>query len=132
MGRMILNAAGENILFPELSYQLMGIAFDIHNILGPGFSENIYEAAFVKELQSHQIAFEQQLPLEVYYKGERIGIYRVDLLIENKIVVELKAVSTLNDLFKQQTLSYLKAGNYRLGILINFGSKRLEHTRIPN
>jgi GxxExxY protein len=132
MGRMILHAAGENILFPELSYQLMGIAFDIHNILGPGFSENIYEAAFVKELQSHQIAFEQQLPLEVYYKGERIGIYRLDLLVDKKIVIELKAVSTLNDLFKQQTLSYLKAGNYRLGILINFGSKRLEHTRIPN
>jgi GxxExxY protein len=129
---MTFKAAGENILFPELSYQLMGIAFDIHNILGPGFSENIYEAAFVKELFIHRIPFGQQTPLEVCYKGEMIGIYRLDLLIDNKIVIELKAVSALNDLFKQQTLSYLKAGNYRLGILINFGSKRLEHIRIPN
>jgi GxxExxY protein len=129
---MKVKAAGENVVFPELSYRIMGIAFEIHNLLGPGFSENIYETAFVNELRSQQIPFEQQKPLQVCYKGEIIGVYRLDLVIDNKIVIELKAVSALNDLFKQQTLSYLKAGNYRLGILINFGSKRLEHLRIPN
>jgi GxxExxY protein len=123
---------GENVVYPELSYQLMGIAFEIHNILGPGFTENIYEAAFVKELWLKQIPFEQQFPVQVCYKDEIIGVYRLDLLIDHKIVIELKAVSELNDLFKQQTLSYLKAGDYRLGILMNFGSRRLQHTRIPN
>jgi GxxExxY protein len=99
---MKMKLVGEDVVYPELSYKLMGIAFDIHNILGPGFSENIYEAAFVKELANNQIPFEQQKQIEVCYKGEIIGVYRLDLLIDNKIVIELKAVNDLNDVFKQQ------------------------------
>jgi GxxExxY protein len=130
--KMSMKLVGKDVVYPELSYKLMGIAFEIHNILGPGFSENIYEAAFIKELLNRQIPFEQQKQIEVCYKGEIIGVYRLDLLIDNKIVIELKAVNGLNDLFTKQLISYLKASNYRLGILMNFGSKRLEHFRIPN
>jgi GxxExxY protein len=69
-------------------------------------------------------------PIQVCYKGIVLGDFRLDLLVEQKVVIELKAVSALNDLFKQQILSYLKAGDYHLGLLINFGTKRLESVRI--
>ncbi|OJX40735.1 MAG: hypothetical protein BGO78_05820 [Chloroflexi bacterium 44-23] len=110
----------------------MKIAFEIHNTLGPGFSENIYEAAFIQELRRNNIFAEEQKPILVKYKGVVLGEYRLDLVIENIIVLELKAVAGINEIFKQQLLSYLKAGNYRLGLLLNFGSKRLEHIRIVN
>jgi GxxExxY protein len=121
---------GEQVIYPELSYTLMKIAFEIHNMLGPGFTENIYQAAFVHELKSQQIIFDQQKPIQVIYKGIVLGDYRLDLLVEQKVIVELKAVSALNGLFKEQVLSYLKASGYHLGLLLNFGSKRLEHVRI--
>jgi GxxExxY protein len=84
------------------------------------------------ELNRRNIAYEVQKQIEVVYKGEKLGLYRLDLLIEGKIILELKATAGLNDLFKQQLLSYLRATNLRLGILINFGTKRVEYTRITN
>jgi GxxExxY protein len=121
---------GENVLFPELSYELMGICFEIHNTVGPGFTENIYETAFAFELTNHKIPFEQQKPINVPYKKVFLGAYRLDFVIDEKIIVELKAVNTLNDLYKQQVVSYLKATGYNLGLLINFGSLQLQHVRI--
>ncbi len=111
---------GEQVLYPELSYELVEIAFEIHNTLGPGFSEDIYENAFEMELEMHKIPYDRQKPITVCYKGKPLGVYRLDLVIGNKIIIELKAVSALNDLFKQQLLSYLKATDIELGILINF------------
>jgi GxxExxY protein len=127
---LLKKPVGEQVIYPELSYTIMQIAFEIHNTLGPGFTENIYQAAFVYELKSQRIVFEQQKPVQVCYKGIVLGDYRLDLLVDQKVIVELKAVSALNDLFKQQVLSYLKASGYRLALLLNFGSKRLEHVRI--
>lgn len=121
---------GGQVLYPELSYQLMGISFEIHTALGPGFTEPIYEAAFVQELGRYAIPYEQQKPIQVVYKEQLLGIYRLDLLVDTKIVVELKAVSALTDIFIQQLFSYLKAGDYRLGLILNFGAKHLEHVRI--
>jgi GxxExxY protein len=126
------NVVGDLVLFPELSFKLMEIAFEIHNVLGPGFTEDIYENAFVMELENRQILYEQQKPITVCYKGKPLGIYRLDLLVENSIILELKAVAALNDLCKQQLLSYLKATDIGLGILINFGNTRVEHVRIAN
>jgi len=110
----------------------MEIMFEVHNQLGPGFSEEIYERAVVVELKKRNIPFEQQKTISVFYKGEPLGTYRLDLVIDGKIILELKAISSLNDLFKQQLLSYLKATGLRLGILVNFGSQRVEHVRIAN
>jgi GxxExxY protein len=131
-GQVMTKRVGEQVIYPELSYKLIQIAIDIHNTLGPGFSENIYQAAFVHELQIKGIEFEEQKTTEVPYKGIVLGTYRLDLVVEQKVIVELKAVNLINDLFKQQVLSYLKASGYHLGLLINFGSKRLEHIRILN
>jgi GxxExxY protein len=110
----------------------MGIVFQAHNTLGPGFTEDIYEEATVHDLETQDIPLERQKTIQVRYKGRVVGAYRLDLIIDGKIILELKAVSALNDVFKQQLLSYLKATDLRLGILINFGGKRVEAVRIVN
>ena len=102
----------------------------VHNILGPGYSENIYEEALAKEFRDRKIKYERQKLIEVYYKGERMGEYRLDMVVEGKIILELKAVSELNEIFVSQVISYLKATGLKLGILINFGSKRVNYKRI--
>jgi GxxExxY protein len=123
---------GENVLYPDLSYMLIQIAFEIHNELGPGFTEDIYENAFICELGFQYIPYEQQKPIFITYKGQRVGNYRLDLVIDGKIILELKAVTALTELFKQHVLSYLKETDLRLGILINFGALRVEHHRVIN
>ena len=125
-------AVGKEIVYPELSYQIMQIAFEVHNQLGPGFVEDIYEEATAYELEMRPIPFERQKTIQVVYKGRVIGKHRLDLVIDNKIIFELKAVTALNDVFKQQLLSYLKATGLHLGILINYGGKRVEAVRIVN
>jgi GxxExxY protein len=123
---------GDRVIYPELSFQLMEIAFEIHNQLGPGFGEEIYQKAFEHELAVRSVPFERQKTIQVVYKGQLVGTYRLDLVVDNKIIVELKAVAGLNDLFKQQLRSYLKATGLRLGILINFGAARVQSGRIAN
>jgi GxxExxY protein len=125
-------AVGDQVLFPELCYKILEICFDIHNAIGPGFTENIYETAFAYELTSRKVAFEQQKPITVPYKNTVLGIYRLDFVIDQKIIVELKAVNALDTIFKQQVVSYLKATSLKLGLLINFGSRRVEHVRVVN
>jgi len=129
---MVEKVAGNKILYPDLSYKVMEVMFEVHNQLGPGLTEEIYERAVIVELMARKIPFEQQKIIKVLYKGQPIGSYRLDLVIDNKIILEFKAVSALNDLHKQQLLAYLKASNLRLGILINFGTKRVEYVRIAN
>jgi len=120
------------VLYPELSYHVMEAAFEVHNRLGPGFTEEIYQRALITELDMRKISFETQKYIVVSYREQPIGTYRLDLVIDGKIIIGLKAVANLNDLFKQQLLSYLKATGLRLGILINFGTRRVEYVRIAN
>jgi GxxExxY protein len=120
------------VIYPELSYRVMAAVFEVHNTLGPGFAESIYERALAHELASQGIPFERQKTVSVRYKGETVGRHVLDLVIDGKILLELKAVSTLSDAFRQQTLSYLKATGIKLGILINFGTPRVEYERIVN
>ena len=120
------------VIYKELSYQVMKAVFDVHNALGPGFLERVYEEALAYELGLCGIPFERQKVITVYYKRRAIGTQRLDLVVEDKILLELKAVAALTDLFKQQTISYLKATGLRLGILINFGARRVEYTRVAN
>lgn len=86
----------------------------------------------IAELEVREIPFETQRSITVLYREKMIGTYYLDLVVDGKIIIELKAVASLNDLFKQQLLSYLKATGLRLGILINFGSRRVEYIRIAN
>ena len=122
----------EKIIYKDLSFRIMEAVFEVHNILGPGYSENIYESALAKEFKDRKMDYTRQGLIEVNYKGVKIGEYRLDMVVEGKIILELKAVSELNEIFKSQLLSYLKATEMELGILINFGSKEVEFKRIVN
>ncbi len=124
--------AGPDVLYPDLSYRIMEAVFEVHNRLGPGFSEEIYHRALITELEVRDIPFETQKKITVLYREKTMGTYFLDLVVGGKIIIELKAVASLNDLFKQQLLSYLKATGLQLGILINFGSRRVEYVRIAN
>jgi GxxExxY protein len=120
------------IVYRDLSYQIMQAVFEVHNTLGPGFLESVYEEALTHELALQRIPFERQKEMVIHYKGRTVGTHRLDLVIDEKIILELKAVTELTNAFKQQTLSYLKATNLRLGILINFGTPRVQYIRIVN
>jgi len=122
-------ATGE-VIHRELSYRVMQAVYEVHNALGPGYAESVYEESLALELGLRGIAYARQPCVSVTYKGHSVGAQRLDLLVEGKIVLEIKAVPALNDLFRRQTLSYLKATGLRLGILINFGAARVEYKRI--
>ncbi|MEX2116177.1 MAG: GxxExxY protein [Bacteroidota bacterium] len=106
----------------ELTEVIIGAAFRVHNRLGHSFPEKIYENALVKELKSLGINFEQQKHLTVNYGGEPIGGFVVDLLVENMVVVEIKAVKNIESSFEEKLLHYLKTSGLQVGLLINFGS----------
>lgn len=108
----------------------MEAVFEVHNILGPGYSENIYEEALVRELKRRNIPHERQKTIDVLYKGEILGEYKLDIVISDKIILEFKAVTELNKIFESQLISYLKATKLKLGILVNFGTKKVTYKRI--
>jgi GxxExxY protein len=114
----------------DISRSVIGAAFRVANCLGVGFLEKVYENALALELRlaGHQV--EQQRSVDVRYRGEIVGIYQVDLLVDSSLVVELKAVEALVPFHKAQCLNYLRATGLRIGLLINFGQPRLEVRRI--
>ena len=118
------------LLYKELSYAIVGAAMEVHRILGPGFLEAVYHAALAHEFTLRGIQFEQHVKLPVSYKGELIGDYEADFLIEGKIILELKAVTTLHPRHEAQAIHYLTATGFKLAILLNFGTPSLEHQRI--
>lgn len=120
------------IIEKDLSYRLQGAMMEVYNQLGPGFREETYKQALIRELIIRGIPHEVEQPIPIHYRGEKIDEYRLDLLIESRIIVELKAVSELHPRFEAQLLSYLKAARLKLGYLVNFGSDQLVMKRIVN
>jgi len=118
------------ILFKELSYKIIGAAMEVHRILGPGFLEAVYQKALAHELTLRGIRFAQFKKLPVYYKGILVGKYEAAFVIEGKIILEIKAVSTLHPKHEAQAINYLTATGFRLAILLNFGTSSLEHQRM--
>jgi GxxExxY protein len=119
-------------LHDPLTYEIIGAAQKVHRTLGPGFAESTYQAALAKELRLREIPFQQQQEFEVFYEGTLCGTYRPDMLVADKVVVELKAISELGSEHRAQTISYLKASGHRLGLLLNFGSTSLQVRRLRN
>lgn len=111
----------------RLAKDVVGAALEVHRVLGPGFSESIYEGALAEELTRRSIPFERQVPLPVRYKDVRVGEGRADLLVGGTLVVELKAVEQLVPVHVAQVISYLKAAGCRLGLLINFDVELLRN-----
>ena len=119
-----------SLLYRDLSYQVMSAVFEVHNILGPGFLEAVYQKALLKELQRREISAEAQKEMIVRYKGESVGSYFSDIVVNNQIILELKTVESLKNIHVAQVMNYLKATGYKLGILINFAAERIEYKRI--
>ncbi len=114
----------------ELSNKLIGYAIKVHKSLGPGFIEKIYAKALAYELEKDKIKFIQEKSIRVKYEGLLLGEHRLDLLIEDEIILEIKAVYEINNFHMAQMLSYLKAANKKLGLILNFSRSRLQIKRI--
>lgn len=112
--------------------KIIGTAIEIHKSLGPGFVERIYERALMQELNQRNMKFENQKQVYVVYKGSQLGMQRIDFLIEEEIIVELKAVSEINGIHMAQILSYLKAMDKRVGLILNFAKGTLDIKRVVN
>lgn len=108
-----------------MSGRILGAAIEVHRHLGPGLVETVYEVALEHELRLQGLAVDRQMPIAVRYKDIQIGGQRLDMLVEGKVVVELKSVESLAPIHEAQLLSYLKAAGLRLGLLINFNAPRL-------
>lgn len=108
----------------ELTYKIRGAIFTVYKELGPGLLENIYEAALVYELEKRGLKVEQQKQIQVYYDGKVLPVdYRIDLLVEDKVILELKSVSDLKDVHFKQLLTYLRITKKRVGLLVNFNTE---------
>jgi GxxExxY protein len=119
-------------VYPELSEKIIGAAFAVQRELGCGFLEKVYENALVYELRSLSLRVTPQAPIAVKYKGVAVGMYFPDILVEGRVVVEIKAVEALAPIHEAQILHYLKATGIELGLLLNFATPRVQIRRFAN
>ena len=122
----------EEYKYSEITEKIIGCAMKVHNTLGNGFQEVIYQRALAIELSNAGMEFAREVVMPIHYGEEQIGTRRADFVVEGKIMVELKAVTALEDVHLAQALNYLEAYRLEIGLLINFGSKRLEFRRLIN
>jgi GxxExxY protein len=110
----------------EISYLIRGAIFEVHKTLGPGLLESVYEAALAHELRSQNLKVLTQIGLPVQYKDERLELgFRMDILVEDYVIIEVKSIEILHDVHKKQLLTYLKLSGKKLGILVNFNVVKL-------
>ncbi len=120
------------IIEKELSFGIMKAAYEVHNQLGPGFMESLYEEAMSLELKAQGMQVLRQKSVKINYKGRLIGEHVIDMVVNSRVILELKAVSAHAAIHEQQALSYLKATGLPLAIVINFGTPRVQSSRIVN
>jgi len=118
--------------FGDITEKIIGAAFKVHNTLGCGFQEVIYQRALELEFKIIPLNYQREFEMPIFYLDQQIGTRRVDFFVENKISVELKAQTKVEDVHLAQAINYLEAYNLEIGLLINFGSKRLEFHRFTN
>ena len=124
----------------EIAYQIIGAALEVHKALGPGLLESAYQECLVYKLRQLDFKVEKEKPMPLVFEEVKLECgYRIDLLVENKVVIEIKSVEALNDVHLAQILTYMKLGNYKLGLLINFnvallkqGIKRVINGELKN
>lgn len=124
------SAIKEEYKYSELSSKIIGAAMEVHKFLGNGFQEVIYQRALAIELEEKGLSFIREQEMQIEYKGISIGTRRVDFFIEDKIMLEIKAVIKLEDVHLAQAINYLEAYNLEIGLLINFGSKSMQFKRL--
>ena len=119
-----------NYLYSELTGKIIACAIEVHKTLGNGFQEVIYQRALAIEMREADLGFAREFEMEIIYKEEIIGHRRVDFFVEEKIMVEIKAIIELQDVHLAQAINYLEAYNLQIGLLINFGSRSLKFKRL--
>lgn len=113
------------LLYEQLSYKVRGAMIAVHKELGSGHKEKVYQRALAKEFENREIPFEREKSMSIEYDGETVGSYRPDFIVDNKIIVEVKAVRFMPQNFEEQLTHYLKSTKYKLGFLVNFGRRRM-------
>ena len=116
----------------DVTRKIIGAAMKVHSILGNGFQEVIYQRALAIELGKQGLVFQREREMQIYYDDQEIGTRRVDFLVEDKVMVELKALTVLEDVHLAQAINYLEAYGLEVGLLINFGAKSLQYRRVVN
>ncbi|MFH1440668.1 MAG: GxxExxY protein [Candidatus Omnitrophota bacterium] len=117
------------MLYEDLTYKIRGAFYEVYNTLGPGFKEEIYHKALIKEFKLCGIAFIEKKRLSIVYKEEKVGVYEPDFIIDDKVIIEIKSVLIMPKIFDTQLYYYLKGTNYKLGFLVNFGAEKLDIRR---
>lgn len=126
MTNLVIDSTGNS-----LTYKIIGAAMAVHNSLGPGLKEEVYEKALEVEIAQRELTVSRQHPVSVEYEGEQVGLFYLDLFIENQVVVEVKALShQLTNDELAQVINYLKATRAPVGLLFNFGRRKLEYRRV--
>ncbi len=110
----------------DITEKIIACAMEVHSTLGPGLLESVYEEALAHEFTLRGVSYEKQREIFLKFKGKEIGKHKIDFLVENEVVLELKAVETLHKIFEAQVLTYLRATNKKVGLLINFNVERLK------
>jgi len=118
--------------YEELTHKIIGCAMKVHSTLGNGFQEVIYQRALAIEMEKQGLGFQREMEMNIYYEDVNIGTRRADFFVEQKIMVELKALIKLEDVHLAQAMNYCQAYNLPIGLLINFGAKSLEFKRVYN
>ena len=110
----------EKIIEKDLVYEINKCVFEVYRVLGHGFLEKVYERALLKELKAKGLKAQAQVPIQVHYKGEIVGDFYADLIVEDKVIIELKAQENLSKAYDVQLINYLKATKIQVGLLVNF------------
>lgn len=119
-----------NLIYKELTSEIISSAFEVSNILGCGFLEKVYENAFKVELIRRGLKVETQKRIEGLYKNNVVGIYQIDLLVEEKVILEIKTIDKITDIQRAQLMNYLKSTNLKVGFIFNFAKPKLEYERL--
>ena len=122
----------DGILFKDLSKRIIGMAFNVHNVLGPGLLESAYHGALCIELKNGGVGFKKEVIYPLYYRGELASAYIADLVVDNKVIIEVKSVNSLNNVMEAQLINYLRLSKLKVGYLINFRNTRVEFKRVLN
>ncbi|MFH1228400.1 MAG: GxxExxY protein [Planctomycetota bacterium] len=120
----------DKLLYKDLTGEIINAAFEVHNTLGCGFLEKVYENALRYELKQRNLKVAPQKEIKVHYKDVEVGTYIADIVVEDKVILELKAADEVTTIHEAQLLNYLKASHYKVGLILNFAKTKLEYKRL--
>lgn len=124
---------GHGLKHAEITDAIIGCFYDVYNELGYGFLESVYREAMIVALRSLELKVESEKPVQVYFRGERLAMFRTDLVVAEKVIVELKSARALESIHEAQLLNYLKATRFEVGLLLNFGTRpQFKRMRLDN